>query len=91
MRDKSRSWVDLKKQARSDPTAPGQARKYCHWLHHPWATRCPRYSRTGEECWCRFAVPGVDDAWPWRVVPPLADADAPAWNYDDRDGAICIR
>jgi hypothetical protein len=82
-------YIGIKKPA--DPTEPGQARKYCHWLHNPRAVRCPRCARTGTACWCRLAIPGFDDQWLWHVVPPLANADAPAWNYDDKNPAPYVK
>lgn len=74
----------------ADPAKPGQPRHYCLWIAHPGYHRCPRYTRTGQECWCRTSHE-ADGKWPWRVVPPLVtDPTAPAWTYD-ADGPFPVK
>jgi hypothetical protein len=76
----------------TDPVAPGQRRRWCSWIADPWAYRCPRFTRTGEPCWCRARDAQVDGLWfwPWRVVPPIAPADEPGWSYDDEVGPVLL-
>ena len=76
----------------ADPVRPGQHRHYCAWIANPHNYRCPRYVRTGRECWCRDPHPQYDTGWPWRVVPPLVtNPDEPAWFYDDTGPHPVIR
>jgi hypothetical protein len=74
-----------------DPVIAGERprRRYCLWIANKWCHRCPRPAMKNEECWCRLADARVDDPkWPWRVVPPLAGVDGPAWSYDNTEGPV---
>jgi hypothetical protein len=51
-------------------------RHYCVWIANPGSHRCPRWERTGEDCFCKIvrAQESEWDWWPWRILPPLRSA-----------------